>query len=92
MLYSDCPALHADNPNGSFRVCTVYGGLGAGLGNSFLKLGPVVVGPDNPRSCEDGPVVRRSANLPSICVRGCGCPRHVSIDIPKGVVIGHDNL
>ena len=40
MLYSDCPALHVDDPNGLFRVCAVRGGSGVGLGNSFLKPGP----------------------------------------------------
>jgi hypothetical protein len=39
VLYSDCPVLHADGPNGSFRVCAVRGGSGASLGNSFLKTG-----------------------------------------------------
>lgn len=31
--------------NGSFRVCTVHGGLGVGPGSSFLKTGPVVCWP-----------------------------------------------
>jgi hypothetical protein len=39
-LYSDCLAPYADDPNGLSRVCTVYGGLGVGLGNSLLKMGP----------------------------------------------------
>jgi hypothetical protein len=37
--YADRPVLHADGPNGLFRVCAVRGGSGASLGNSFLKTG-----------------------------------------------------
>jgi hypothetical protein len=92
VLYSDCSALHADGPNGLFRVCAVRGSSGVGLGNLFLKTGSVAAGPDGPRSYVDGPVVCRSANFPPICIRGCGCPWYVPIDILKGVVIGHDNL
>jgi hypothetical protein len=58
----------------------VHGSSGAGLGNSFLQTGPVAAGPNSLRSCADGPVVRRSANLPPICVGDCGCPGYVSID------------
>jgi hypothetical protein len=36
-LYSDCLASYADGLNGLSRVCTVCGGLGAGLGNSLLN-------------------------------------------------------
>jgi hypothetical protein len=92
VLYSDCPTLHADGPNGLFRVCAVCGSSGVGLGNLFLKTGPVAAGPDGPRSCVDDPVVCRSANFLPICVRGCGCPWYVPIGILKGVVIDHDNL
>jgi hypothetical protein len=31
VMYLDCPALYANGPNGSFRVCVVRGGSGAGL-------------------------------------------------------------
>jgi hypothetical protein len=54
-LYSDCLASYADGPNGLSRVRTVCGGLGAGLGNSLLKIGSVAAGPDGPRSRADGP-------------------------------------
>jgi hypothetical protein len=82
MLYLDCPTPYADGPNGFSRVCTIGGGSGAGLGNSFLKMGPAAVGPDDPRSRADGPDMRRSANLSPMCVGGCGCPGYVSIIIP----------
>jgi hypothetical protein len=62
-------------------VCVVYGGSGACLGNS-LKMGPVAAGPNGPRSRADDPDMRRSANLSSMCVGGCGCPGYVSIGIP----------
>jgi hypothetical protein len=82
VLYSDCPTLHADGPNGPFSVCTVHGGSSAGLDNSFLKTGPDTAGLGGLYSCADGPVVWRSTNLSPICIRGCGCPGYVSIDIP----------
>jgi hypothetical protein len=82
VLYSDYPVLQADGPNGSFRVCAVRGGSGAGLGNSFLKIGPTAASPDGLRSCADGPVRHISANLPPIWVRGFGYPGYVSIGIP----------
>jgi hypothetical protein len=82
VLYSDCPTLRADGPNGPFSVCTVHGGSGAGLGNSFLKTEPDTAGPDGLYSCTDGPAMWRSVNLPPICVRGCGCLGYVSIGIP----------
>ena len=47
-MYLDCPALYADGPNGSFRVCAVGGGSGADLGNSFLKIGHAAAGLDGP--------------------------------------------
>jgi hypothetical protein len=81
-LYSDCLAPYADGPNGLSRVCMACGGLGAGLGNSLLKMGSVAAGPDGPRSRADGPDMRRSANLSPMCVGGCRCPRYMSIDIP----------
>jgi hypothetical protein len=71
---TDCLAPYADGPNGLSRVCAVCGGSGAGLGNSLLKMGSVAAGLDGPRSCADGPDMRRSANLPSKCVGGCGFP------------------
>jgi hypothetical protein len=67
-LYSNYLAPYADGLNGLSRVCTVCGGLGAGLGNSLLKMGPVAAGPDVPRSRADGPDMRRSANLSPMCV------------------------
>ena len=70
-----------DGLNGSFRVCVVRGGSGVGLGNPFLKIGPVVAGPDGPRSRVDGPVVCRLVDLPLICVGSCGCLGYVSIGI-----------
>jgi hypothetical protein len=57
VLYSDCPALHVNGLKGLFRVCTVHGGSGVGLGNSFLKTGLATAGPDGEHSCADGPVV-----------------------------------
>jgi hypothetical protein len=82
VLYSSYLAPHADGPNESFRVCAIRGGSGAGLGNLFINIGSVIAGPDGPCSCADGPVVRRSANVPPICVRGCTCLGYVSISIP----------
>jgi hypothetical protein len=64
----DCPAVYADGPNGLFRICAVRGGLGAGLGSSFLKTGPAAAGPDGPHSCADSPVMHRSVDLPLICI------------------------
>jgi hypothetical protein len=81
-LYSDCLAPYADSPNGLSRVCTVCGGLGVGLGNSLLKMGPVAAGPDGPRSHADGPDMRRSANLSPMCVGGYCCLGFMSIGIP----------
>jgi hypothetical protein len=81
-LYSDCLASYADGPNGLSRVCTVCGGLGAGLGNVLLKMGSAAAGPDDPRSRADGSDTRRSANLSSMCMEGCYCPRYMSIGIP----------
>jgi hypothetical protein len=81
-LYSDCLASYADGPNGLCRVCTVCGGLGAGLGNSLLKMGSAAAGPDSPRSRADGPDMRRSANLSPMRVGGYCCPRYMSIGIP----------
>jgi hypothetical protein len=49
-LYSNCLASYADGLSGLSRVCTVCGGLGAGLGNSLLKMGSVAAGPDGPCS------------------------------------------
>jgi hypothetical protein len=82
IIYSDCLALCTDGPNCSFRICAEHGGSDADLDNSVLKTGPTTVGLDSPRSRVDGPVVRRLAVLPSICIGGCGCPGYVSIDIP----------
>jgi hypothetical protein len=81
-LYSDYLASYADGPNGLSRVCTVCGGLGAGLGNSLLKMGSAAAGPNGPRSRADGPDMHRSANLSPMCVGGCCCPRYMSIGIP----------
>jgi hypothetical protein len=47
-LYSDCLAPYADGPNGLSRVCTACGGLGAGLGNSLLKMGSAAFGVSTP--------------------------------------------
>jgi hypothetical protein len=82
VMYSDCPALYADGSNGLFRVFIVRGGSGAGLGNLFLKTRPVVAGANSPCSRVDGPDMRRPADLPPICVGGCGCSGYVSIGIP----------
>jgi hypothetical protein len=82
VIYSNCQMLYTDGPNGLFRVRAVRGGSGVGLNNSFLKTGLVATGPDGLCSRADGPVVRRSAYLPPICVGGRGCPGYVSIDIP----------
>jgi hypothetical protein len=81
-LYSDCLASYADGPNGLSRVCTVCGGLGAGLGNLLLKMGSAAAGPDGPRSRADGPDMRKLANLSPMCVGGCCCPGYTSIGIP----------
>jgi hypothetical protein len=81
-LYSNCLASYADGPNGLSRVCMVRGGLGAGLGNSLLKMGSAAAGPDGPRSRVDGPDMRILANLLPMCMRGCCCPRYMSIGIP----------
>jgi hypothetical protein len=80
-LYSDCLVSYADGPNELSRVCTVYGGLGAGLGNSLLKMGSAAAGLDGPRSRADGPDMRRSANLSPMCMGGCCCPRYMFIGI-----------
>jgi hypothetical protein len=74
VIYSNCLMLYTDGLNGSFRVHAVRGGLGVGLDNSFLKTGLVAAGSDGPCSRADGPVVRRLADLPPICVGGRGCP------------------
>jgi hypothetical protein len=74
-LYSDCVAPYADGPNGLSQVCVVHGGSSAGLGNSLLKMGPATAGPDGPCSCADGLDMRRSANLPLMCVGGYGFPK-----------------
>jgi hypothetical protein len=81
-LYSDCLAPYVDGSNGLSRVCTVCGGLGAGLGNSLLKMGSAAAGPDGPRSRADGPDMRRSTNLLPMCVGGCCCPGYMSIGLP----------
>jgi hypothetical protein len=81
-LYLDCLASYANGLNGLSRVCTVCGGLGAGLGNSLLKMGSTAAGMDGPRSRADGPDTRRSANLSPMCVGGCCCSRYMSISIP----------
>jgi hypothetical protein len=82
ITYSDCPVLYADGLNGSLRVCAVRGGSSADLGNSLLKTGPAVAGPDGPRSCVDGLAMSRSVGLLLICIGGYGCPGYVSIGIP----------
>jgi hypothetical protein len=92
VLYLDCPAPYANGSNGLSRVCAVRGGSGAGLCNSFLKMGPAAAGPDGPRSRADGPNMRRSTNLSSMCVGGCGCSGYASIGIHKGVVTDCGNL
>jgi hypothetical protein len=81
-LYSNCMVPYADSPNGLSRVCTVCGGLGAGLGNSLLKMGSAATDPDGLRLRADGQDMRRSANLSPMCVGGCCCPRYMSIGIP----------
>jgi hypothetical protein len=81
-LYSHCLAPYADDLNGLSRVCTVCGGLGAGLGNLLLKMGPVAAGLDDPRSHADGPDMHRSTNLSPMCVGGCCCLGYMSIGIP----------
>jgi hypothetical protein len=81
-LYSDCLASYTDGLNGLSRVCVVCGGLGAGLGNSLLKMGSTAASPDSPRSRADGPDMRRSANLSPMCVGGCCCPWYMFIGIP----------
>jgi hypothetical protein len=62
-LYSDCLAPYVDSSNGLSRVCTVCGGLGAGLGNSLLKIGSAAAGSDGPRSRANGSDMHRLANL-----------------------------
>jgi hypothetical protein len=81
-LYSDCLVSYADGSNGLSRVCTVCGGLGAGLGNSLLKMGSAAAGPDGPHSCAGGPDMRKLANLSSMCVGGYCCLGYMSIGIP----------
>jgi hypothetical protein len=82
MLYSNCLAPYTDDLNGLSRVCTVCGGLGAGLGNSLLKMGPVAADPDGPRSHVDGSDMHISINLSPMCVGGCCCSGYMSIGIP----------
>jgi hypothetical protein len=72
------PGARSDQKH-QHRVC---GGLGVGLGNSLLKMGPVAAGQDGPRSCADGPDMRRSANLSPMCVGGYCCLGYMSIGIP----------
>jgi hypothetical protein len=81
-LYLDCLASYADGPNGLSRVFTVCGGLGAGLGNSLLKMGSAAAGLDGPRSRADGPDMRRLVNLSPMCMGGCCCLGYMSIGIP----------
>jgi hypothetical protein len=81
-LYSDCLASYADGSNELSRVCTVCGGLGAGLGNSLLKMGSVATGPDGPRSRADGLDMRRSTNLSPMCMGGYCCLGYMSIGLP----------
>jgi hypothetical protein len=92
VMYSDCPTLYTNGLNESFRVCAVCGGSGAGLGNSFLKTGSVASAPNSPHSRVDGLVVRRSADLPPICVVGCVVHGMCPSTSRKGVVAGHDSL
>jgi hypothetical protein len=91
-LYSDCLALYVDSLNGLSRVCTVCGGLGAGLGNSLLKMGSDAAGPDGPRSRADGPDMHRSANLSPMCVEAVVAQGTCLSVSHKGVVTGRDNL
>jgi hypothetical protein len=83
VIYSDCPMLCADGPNYSFRVCVGRGSSGADLGNSVLKTGPTVIGPNGSCSCTDGPAMRSSASLLPMCAGGSGCLEYVSINIRK---------
>jgi hypothetical protein len=82
VMYLNCSTLFVDGPNCLFGICADRDGSGAGLGNSVLQTGPTVVGPDGSRSRGDGPTMCRLADLPLICIGGCGCPSYVSIDIP----------
>lgn len=66
----------------SARVCVEYDGPGMNFGGSIRKTGPTVAGPDGPHSCVNGPVVRRSVDLPLFCVEGYGCSGYMFIDIP----------
>jgi hypothetical protein len=63
-VYLDCPAISADSPKGSVRVCTKCGGPGAEFGNSVQKMGSVAAGLYSPHSGADGPAMRKSVDLP----------------------------
>jgi hypothetical protein len=59
-----------------------YCGPNVDFGGLVQKMGSAVAGPDGPCSCANGPIVRRSVDLPSIYVEGCGCSGDVFITIP----------
>jgi hypothetical protein len=82
VMYSNGLVQYTDDSNGSFRVCVVHGGSGAGLGNSVLKTKSAIAGPESPGPQTGSPVVRRSVVLPPVCIGGYGCPGYVSVSIP----------
>jgi hypothetical protein len=76
------PTLCVDDLKWSDRVCARCGGSGTNFGNSVQKMRPAATDLDCLPSCADGPVVRRSVDLPSICVGDYGCLGYVFIGIP----------
>jgi hypothetical protein len=91
-LYSDCLAPYADGSNGLSRVCTACGGLGAGLGNSLLKMGSAAAARTvrahvrTVRTCADRQIYRRCAWEAIVAQGTCLSASH------KGVVTGRDTL
>jgi CRISPR/Cas system CMR subunit Cmr4 (Cas7 group RAMP superfamily) len=59
-----------------------YGNPGTYFGGLVRKTGPIVACSGGSRSRVDGPLVRRSVDLPLICAGGSGCLGYVFIGIP----------
>jgi hypothetical protein len=76
------PTLCVDGLKWSDRVCAGCGGSGTNFGNLVRKMRLSATDPDCLPSCADDLVVRRSVDLPSICIGDYGCLGYVFIGIP----------
>jgi hypothetical protein len=72
-MYLDSPAICADGLKEFVRFCVKCGSPSADFCNLVRKTGSTTAGPDGPHSGVDGPVVRRSVDLPPICAGGYDC-------------------